>query len=158
MSFRDELRQATLEALLNMAELQHQEGYVLKVMACDGWWKLKGINEADVYVTGFKISDADTRKGMVTAVEVAVVNKEHYSVNMGNVSGFNLEEMGKMTEAYNKYGLTRNGPNKNPYFGKVLRVIYQEIAGQGKMKHGFFDCWRDDKNQTSCWTTQFKGE
>jgi hypothetical protein len=134
----------TLEALLNIADGKGWEGFVLKGMFCDDWWKLKGINEADVFVTGFKISTAETRKGLPTGVKIAVLDEDEKVVDMGNVAGFSLELMNDM----------KNNPEK--YLNKVMRVVYQEIAGKGKMKHGFFNCWRDDKNWQSCSINQFQ--
>jgi len=143
---------ALLETMLNIADHNKFEGYVLKGAACDDWWKLKGLNEADVFVIGFKVSDAETRKGMVTAVHIGVLDKEGKIKNMGNVAGFNLEMMGEMTEALRKYG---RSPAKNPFLMKTLRVIYQEVAGKNLLKHAFFSCWRDDKNWESCSIDQF---
>jgi ATP-dependent DNA ligase len=143
-----------LEALLNKAEELDIEGFVLKEMSTLGWYKLKGINEADVFVIGFKISNAETRKGMVTAVRVAVMDglDEKY---VGNVSGFNIGEMNEMTEAYNKFGDKSEGYDANPFMYKTLRIVYQEQAGQGGLKHAFRDCWRDDKAAESCTMDQF---
>jgi len=136
---------------LEYAKAQNLEGFVLKEKSCAGWWKLKGILEADVFITGFKISTAETRRGMVTAVEVSVMDgdKERY---IGNVSGFNLEEMDNMTRAYNLYKVTP----KNHYFKQVIRIQYQEMAGKGGLKHAFRDVFRTDKNWESCSMEQFK--
>jgi len=133
-----EKKQSILEALLNMAEQQHQEGYVLKVMACDGWWKLKSIKELDAVIIGFKISNADTRKGMVTALHIGLYDENGKIKSMGSCSGLNLELMNEITN------------NKEKYIGKVIRIIYQEIAGQGLLKHAYYDCIREDKNSESC--------
>lgn len=133
-----------LETLLNKAEEKGKEGFVLKEMMSMGWWKLKGINEADVFVTGFKISDSETLKGLATGVKIAVY-KDGKVFNMGNVSGFDRETQTDMAK------------NPDKYLGRVLRVVYQEIAGKGKMKHGFKDSWRDDKNKESCTFDQFGG-
>lgn len=140
-----------LEYLLNAAENMKVEGFVLKVFHCAEWYKLKGIQEADVFITGFKVSTAETRKGMVTAVKVSVWDGKEQKY-IGNVSGFNFEEMEAMTKAYNKY---KEDSFANPYMGKVLRIIYQEMAGQGGLKHAFRDCWREDKNSFDCSIGQF---
>lgn len=141
-----------IQILLRIADHKGFEGYVLKEFANRNWWKLKGIQEADVFVVGFKISNAETRKGMVTAVKVGVYDDNKKMKKIGNVSGFNLDEMEAMTEAYIKY----RDDIKNPFLGKVLRIRYQELAGRGGLKHAFRDCWRDDKSPNSCSINQFK--
>lgn len=146
-----------MEYLLRAAENMGVEGWVLKAFHCKEWYKLKGIQEADVFVIGFKISNAETRKGMVTAVKVGVYDKDHMKeIPIGNVSGFSLEEMEQMTEAYNKCGDAACGPKANPYLYSVLRIVYQEMAGQGGLKHAFRDCWRTDKDADSCYMDQFE--
>lgn len=147
--------EAILQILLNWAEKRNQEGWVLKEAACRNWYKLKGVNEADVVIIGFKVSSAETRMGMVTAVKVGVYVGEQKYMYVGNVSGFNLEEMEAMTKAYNKYDAKDNS-EKNPYRYKVLRIAYQEMAGKGGLKHAFRDCWREDKSPESCFMGQFK--
>jgi ATP-dependent DNA ligase len=143
-----------LEYLLNTAEFMGVEGFVLKAFHCKEWYKLKGINEADVFITGYKISKAETRMGMVTAVKVSVMDGEEIK-DIGNVSGFNLEQMNEMTEYYNYYDAKGN-VEENPYWMKTLRIVYQEMAGKGGLKHAFFDSWRDDKNYGLCSIDQFK--
>jgi ATP-dependent DNA ligase len=150
--FNKENRKHKLEVLLRYAEGMGQEGFVLKAAACDDWWKLKGLCEADVFVTGFKVSSAKTRMGMITAVEIGVYDDNGKIIDMGNVSGFPVEEMMKMMEAHTKFGTTKN----NPYMFKVLRIIYQEMAAQGMLKHAFKDSWREDKNHTECLYSQFQ--
>lgn len=155
-----ENRTEYLNTLMNKAEEIGKEGFVLKKSSAAGWYKVKGINEADVFVIGFKISNSETLKGQVTGVRIGVVRHNSVKqddkslIDMGNVSGFNQEERDAMTSAYNKYGTT----SKNPYMHKVLRVMYQEVAGKGKMKHGFRECWREDKSWLSCSYSQFTGE
>lgn len=140
-----------LEKLIKKAEDMGIEGWVLKEMACEGWWKLKGIYECDVFITGFKVSDAETRTNMITSVSFSVYNKAGKEIPMGNTSSFDLPKMNDMTEAYNKYG----GGVENPNIGRVIRVIYQEMSSKNKLKHGFFDAWRDDKGKESCTLEQF---
>lgn len=132
-----------LTHLLRYADKMDWEGFVLKELFCDGWWKLKGTNEADVFIIGFKISKAETRMGLATAVKIAVYKKGEV-FPMGNVSGFKVEVMEDMTAHPAKY------------MNRALRVVYQEIAGKGKMKHGFFDGWRDDKSPSECSYAQFE--
>ena len=138
-----------LEKYLNSAEYLGIEGFVLKSQHYGGWYKLKGINEADVFVSGFKVSDSDTRAGMITAIQASVM-KGDKEVVVGKVSGFDMDQMKVMTTAYNRTN------DENPYLGKVLRIIYQDIAGKGGLKHAFFDCWREDKNLEDCKFEQFK--
>jgi hypothetical protein len=126
------------------------EGIVFKEYAYSGWWKLKGIKEADCFITGCKVSKSETQFGLITSVTIGVLKDEDGEViEMGSVTGFSLDEKRKMTDAYNR--------NKfdSEYIGKTLRVLYQEIAGKGKMKHGFFDGWRPDKDYMECKADQF---
>ena len=150
----DARKTSELQSLLISAESSNIEGYVLKSKACDGWWKLKGVKECDVFIVGFKISESATRTGLVTGVDIAVMDAEENEVNMGKCAGFTQELQKQMADAYNEFGTSLN----NPYMHRVMRVVYQEIAGQGKMKHGFFDGWRDDKNRASCTIDQFDFE
>ena len=153
VEFGDKFQSAKmLESLLQLARQKGWEGLVLKEKAYDGWWKLKGIREADVYIHGFKISESDTQYGMVTSVSIAVYDEHNRkAIDMGSVTGFTLEEKQKMTDAYRSHG----DSDTNPYMGKVLRVLYQEVAGKGKLKHAFFDGWRDDKSYWECSKEQF---
>jgi hypothetical protein len=132
-----------LASLLNTAEKFNIEGWVLKGASCDQWWKLKGAKELDAFITGFKISDAETRKGLVTALYIGLYYGDKV-VELGSCAGLNLELMEKITA------------NQKKYLNRVIRVQYQEVAGKGKLKHGFFDCFRDDKNKESCTVEQLK--
>lgn len=141
---------AELTSFLNKAKLEKVEGFVLKTHHYSGWFKLKGILEADVFVISFVSSDSDTRNGLITSVEVGAYDGDKI-VHMGRVSGFDFEEQTQMSMAYNRHGLT----NRNPYYRRALRVLFQEMASRGKMKHGFFDCWRNDKDAEACSMEQF---
>lgn len=144
-----------LAALLARAKYDGIEGWVLKKYAYYDWWKLKGIREADVYITGFKISTSDTYFGQVTGVSIAVNadgGKLQFKHDMGKVSGFDDFEKHELTNAYKTYGET----DENPYMGRCLRVTYQERAAKGKLKHAFFDGWRDDKSPEDCKLNQFE--
>lgn len=138
-----------LQTLLSDAKSMGIEGYVLKEKHYDGWWKVKVIRDADVFVTKFNISDAVTRTGLVTSVDVGVIDVDGTITDMGSVSGFDLDEMEKMTKAYEK------GECGSEYYHRTLRIIYQEVAAKGKLKHGFFSGWRLDKDWQECSMEQF---
>jgi hypothetical protein len=140
------------EKYLNFAQKNSLEGFVLKEKFCSKWWKLKIADEADVFIMGFKISNAKTRKGMVTAVKVGVM-KNDKPTYVGNVSGWNLDEMQRMTKSFNKFGADAN----NPYMHKVIKIQYQELASQGGLKHAFRveNPFREDKGCQSCRWEQF---
>ena len=130
--------------LLTRAKKENLEGFVLKGKHYADWWKFKVLRDADVFITDFNISDAETRAGLVTSVDVGVMDVDGETiVNMGSVSGFDLEEMERMTQSMSAYK------------DAVLRIVYQEVAAQGKLKHGFFAGWRDDKNTWECTVEQF---
>lgn len=137
---------AKLEELLREAEERRIEGWVLKEHAFSGWWKLKLVNEMDVFVTGFNVSDSDTRFGWITSVKIGCY-KEGKIIDLGNVSGFNEEQMQLMTTEFKMH---KDKVDYNRFMYRALRVQYQEVASKGKLKHAFFDCWRDDKNYTDC--------
>lgn len=143
---REDLK-ITVEHLLYKAEQKGEEGAVLKEKHYQGWWKLKGINEADVFVTDYIVSKSETYLGLVTSLRIGVYDSNGKIKDMGKVSGFDDEE---------KYDLTEEH-HAGVGYGRVLRVQYQEIAGKGKLKHAFFDCWRTDKNAKDCTTGQFEG-
>ena len=134
-----------LEYLLAKAEMYGFEGWVLKEFAFSGWWKLKLVNEKDVFVIGFNKSESDTRYGMITSVKIGILKGKEI-LDIGNVSGFDEEQMDEMTKAYSRATDTEY----NPFYHRVLRVQYQEIASKGKLKHAFFDGWRDDKSWKEC--------
>lgn len=141
---------AVMEMYLEDTRRLKIEGIVLKEKAYSGWWKLKGVKEADCFITGCKVSKSETQFGLVTSVTIGVLKDEDGEViEMGSVTGFSLDEKRKMTDSY------RAGKFDNDYIGKTLRVLYQEIAGKGKMKHGFFDGWRPDKDLMECKADQF---
>jgi len=142
-----------LEKYLNYAQKNSLEGFVLKEESCKGWYKLKIADEADVFIMGFKISNAETRKGMVTAVKVGVM-KDNKPTYIGNVSGWNLVEMNLMTTAYNMMKITGK---ESSYIHQVIKIQYQEMASQGGLRHAFRceNPFRDDKNWQSCNWEQF---
>lgn len=136
------------EFYLYLAEKEGLEGYVLKERHYDGWWKIKGIREADAFVTGFVVSKSETYGGQVTSLRIGMYDAEGNIKEMGKVSGFDDEEKEELTDNYKFSG------KNSDVIGRVLRVKYQEIAGKGKLKHAFFDCWRDDKSKEDCYTSQ----
>jgi hypothetical protein len=141
---------AIMECYLEEVRRLGIEGIVFKEKAYSGWWKLKGIKEADCFITGCKVSRSETQCGLITSVTIGVLKDEDGEIiEMGSVTGFSLEEKRKMTDSYCQ------GKFDNEYIGKTLRVLYQEIAGKGKMKHGFFDGWRPDKDFMECKAEQF---
>ena len=105
-----------ITGLLLKAKEECTEGYVFKTMHYVGWWKLKVIRDVDLFILDFKISDAETRTGLVTSVEVGVMDVDGSIASIGSVSGFELEEMERMTN------------DMAGYKNRVLRVIYQELA------------------------------
>ena len=131
-------KKATIEGLLTSAKRHGLEGYVLKNFAYKDWWKLKGLHEADVFITGFKISKSETYYGQVTAVEVGVYDDEGNVIPMGRVSGFKDFEKTAMTN------------DSHQYMNRTIRVLYQERASQGLLKHGSFESWREDKSAKEC--------
>lgn len=144
-----------LQNLLVEAKKKKFEGWVLKQSGNLGWWKLKGLCEADVFITGCKASNSETQSGMITSVTIGCLGQDGKVVNMGSVTGFNLYEKSIMTNAY--YSKKRFGNCfQDKYLGKVLRVVYQEIAGKGKLKHASFDGWREDKIDIECTMDQFQ--
>lgn len=149
---REHLRR-TLEKLYRQARKEGIEGYVLKrVKPHYGiWYKMKTIMDSDVFVIGSNISSSETKYGEVTSVNIGVFNDRKEIVDMGSVSGFDLTETHALTRAFRKYGDSK----ANPYYRRTLRVLYQERAAKGKLKHAFFDCWRPDKNFRDCTLEQF---
>ena len=137
-------KRTSLEGLLTDAKRNLIEGCVLKKFAYKDWWKLKGMHEADVFITGFKISKSDTYYGQVTAVEVGVYDDEGNVIPMGRVSGF---------KDYDKIAMTEDSAS---YIHRPIRILYQERASQGLLKHGSFESWREDKTDKDCkYTEQF---
>lgn len=141
-----------LEKLLAIAKEKKIEGWVLKAYGYRDWYKLKGLQEADVFITDFKISKSDTQYGLVTSVNIACFDNNKHRRDMGSVTGFSIEQKEELTKEYERVG---DSP-ANKFIGKVLRVVYQELAGKGKLKHGFFDGWRDDKSFHECSISQFE--
>lgn len=142
-----------LQNLLVEAKKKKIEGWVLKQYGNLGWWKIKGLREADVFITGCKVSKSDTQYGLITSVTIGCMGPDGV-IDMGSVTGFDLYEKGKMTTAYRQKKRFGN-QFETEYHGRVLRVVYQEIAGKGKLKHGVFDGWRDDKIDRDCMMEQF---
>lgn len=141
---------AVLEMCLKDIKERQIEGFILKEKAYSGWWKIKGVKEADCFITGCKVSKSETQFGLITSVTIGVLEDNNNEIiEMGSISGFTLEDKLEMTDAY------RAGKFDDCYVGKTLRVLYQEIAGKGKMKHGFFDGWRPDKDSMECKFDQF---
>lgn len=140
-----------LEQLLDQAKRKKLEGFVLKQYHYDRWYKLKGIQECDVFVIGFVVSTSESYEGMVTSVKIGVMDNESVT-EIGRVSGFNYLEVYNLTQEYNQF----KNESLNAYMGKVLRVTFQEITVHGNIKHGFFDGWRTDKVKDECTAEQLK--
>ena len=85
-----------VEMMLDFIKDMEYEGLVLKMKAYDKWWKIKTIREADVFVTGFKVSKSETRFGLITSVCIGALNADGDIVDMGRVSGFKEDEMLKI--------------------------------------------------------------
>lgn len=131
--------------LLEYALSEKIEGYVLKGLHYNQWYKLKGVKECDAFVIGFKISNSDNYEGQVTSLELGMWDGSKVCP-VGRASGLSDEIKIELTDKYNKYQCT----SMNPWMYSVCRVKYQEIGTRGGIKHGFFDGWRDDKDQFDC--------
>lgn len=140
-----------LEKLLLTAREKRIEGYVLKQYHYNKWYKLKGIQECDAFVTDFKRSKSDTYDGMVTSLLIGMYDGEEI-VEVGRVSGLNDILKSEITRALEQYGRTP----ENEYYHRCLRVTYQEVTVNGNIKHGFFDGWRDDKSPHECTMEQLQ--
>jgi len=144
-----------VNTLLRSAEHRGIEGFVLKEYAYKNWFKIKRVQEADVFVTGFKISNSQTYDGQVTALLIGVLDRNKKVIPMGSVSGLNDELKQEISKSIEFRGYNFDEVLGPKFLRKVLRVTYQEVASKGKLKHGFFDGWRDDKDWTECTMDQF---
>lgn len=140
-----------LEKLLAKAKKEGIEGFVLKRHHYLHWYKVKGIQECDAFVTGFKRSTSETYDGLVTSLLIGMYDGEEIK-QVGRVSGLNDVLKFDITQSLNREGRGET----NPYMNRVLRVTFQEVTVNGNIKHGFFDCWRDDKNAHECSVEQLR--
>lgn len=127
--------------LLEEARLENIEGHVLKREHMDGWYKLKPVREMDVFVFAYQTSQSASNWGGLKAVSVGVYDEKGKLKDMGNVgSGFDHD--------------FRMEVNKKSLLSRVMKVEYDNLAANGKLKFPRFISWRTDKKADQCLLNQ----
>lgn len=103
-----------------------------------GWWKLKGIADVDVIVTGYKPGE-NSWVGMVGAIEFGQLDANGLIVPRGRCSGMTIAQRVLISK------------NPDAYLGKVFTMRHMGVFPpskehpHGAFRHPQFKGWRPDK-------------
>ncbi len=122
--------------MLATANLLGYEGYVLKQNNYANWWKVKVTHTVDCVVTGV-IEGKGRNLGLIGSLECSVYDPDGNLNVIGNVGSGLTDDM--------RIEFIDDDP-----VGKIVEVEYQALGTNGKVVHGRFIRFRDDKPQHEC--------
>ena len=130
----DSLRTIDFEKLVTLAQRIGIEGYVAKQDHLTGWFKIKPVKTADLFVVGVNVSTSATYFGLLESLKCnAFVDGEWKTV--ANVGG--------LTESVRKM-------KPEEVIGRVCEVRYDSVAAKGRLRFPRFIMWRNDKTKGEC--------
>lgn len=133
----------TQKELLAMAVVRRYEGWVLKNSLFDCWTKLKPERTVDAVVVSVSISDSETMRGAMKAIQVAVYAHGQLKIIASVGSGFDYE--------------FKRTVNPESLIGRVAEIKYDCLCAKGKLRFPTFIRWRDDeKTPNECKIEQLK--
>jgi len=115
-----------LSALEAMAKLRRVEGFVLKERGYANWWKVKIEHTADLKVSGLQGG-----RGKYFGKVGAVILQDGTGREVGTAGGF---------DDATRFAITEKD------IGRICEIKYQYITEHGKLRHGRFKRWREDKD------------
>lgn len=125
----------TVQQLLETAQADDLEGFVLKKVNYGSWYKIKCERTIDLIVTGIQPGKGKYI-GQCGALIVSTVEGHEVAA----VSGMTDAQRVQITEAD---------------IGRIVEVRYQCVGTQGRLRHPRFVRWRDnDKQRERCDTSQ----
>lgn len=128
-------KQSESELLAWAIEAEY-EGYVLKQNNYANWWKVKVTHTVDCLVTDV-IDGKGRNLGLIGSLECSVYDPDGNLNVIGNVGCGLTDEM--------RFGFIGDDP-----VGKIAEIEYQSIGANGKIIHGRFIRFRDDKCEREC--------
>lgn len=128
----------TQEKFLDLANRLAIEGFVLKKGHYHDWWKVKRTKTLDAVVMDLKEGN-NSNAG------------KYSSVVIGLYDGTELKELTAIGMGFTHAQIDLLGKND---IGRVVEIEYQSVASQGKLQHGRFLRWRDDKPAIECLWSQ----
>lgn len=114
------------------------EGAVIKRANYINWWKIKSADTVDGVITGIMAGNGKY-ESLVGSIIVSVYSKGKL-VEIASAGGMTDQVRLELTKMYLAGDL----------IGKVAEIEYQEVAGQGRLKHPRFSRLRDDKPPEQC--------
>lgn len=115
------------------------EGAVLKKSNYFGWWKVKRTDTVDGIITSICPGEGKYH-GLVGSVTISLYNSQGKLVEVASAGGMTDEVRHELTRLHLADMLV----------GRIAVVEYQEVAGQGRLKHPRFSHLRDDKPAGQC--------
>lgn len=133
------------QRLLDEAEEQKVEGWVLKEFHMKGWYKLKPVKTIDAIIIDHQESDSKAYAGCLKSVSLGLVNDDGTIHDLGMCGGGFSK----------KFKLSLDTVNlRNDLIDKVIEVAYQSITPGKKLQFPRFIRFRDDKDPDQCTVEQ----
>ncbi len=116
------------------------------------WVKAKGVEDFDVFISGYKPAEQYSKKvsgivsetefyinGWIGAVEMSMIDAiTGQEVFVGTCSGFTRETRKFISD------------HKEECLGRVITIMAQSQLKSGKFENPRFDRWREDKHKSEC--------
>lgn len=115
------------------------EGLVLKNSNLKDWVKIKDEQETDLVCVGYT-DGTGKNTGLIGSIICALWDP------IAKAPGRIVATAGGLSDAER----IRVGDDEDAYLGKVLKVRYQYVGSQGRLRHPRFVEWRDDKQPEEC--------
>jgi ATP-dependent DNA ligase len=113
-----------------------------------GWIKWKSFVEPiDCFISGFDVSDADSRKGLIATLHFSVYVENNKQIHIASCSNFNMDLRKQMSE------VTETGEVilKSEWYGMVAEITGLEFSTVNKrFVHSIIKQWRPDRSSYTC--------
>ncbi len=134
------------QRLLDEAEEQAVEGWILKESHMEGWYKLKPVKTIDAFIVDHQVSDSATYKGCLKSV----------SLGLFGANGVDVHDLGECGGGFTKeFKLSLDTQElRDGLLDKVIEVAYQSVTPGKKLQFPRFVRFRDDKDAGQCTVEQ----
>lgn len=123
--------------LLQIAEEEGFEGWVLKNRPYEAWYKLKVTHTIDCVVIACHMGTG-TRFMRISSYDIGIYRNGSL-IPIGTVKVQNEKDI-----------LLYHKVNTDQFVGRVCEVAYDEVAARGRLKFARWIRWRDDKPAEEC--------